>query len=91
MKNKFSKVMAQRSNAELVGIIRVDSYDYLPEARLAAKIEIEKRKLTHNKIAVLEKKVRNGLLRHGDCGKSCNGDLVGASVEGLAELLFFDF
>ena len=64
MDNKFSKVMAQRSNSDLIGILGINRQDYLPEALLAAEIEFENRKIAYRN-DLFGREVIHELIFHG--------------------------
>jgi len=46
MENRFTTVMANKSNAELIQIITINKANYQPEALEAAQLEIDKRNIS---------------------------------------------
>lgn len=57
MENNFSKVMAQRSDSELLKIVNELRNDYQPEAIEAAEIELISRSLNNDQIENAKKEI----------------------------------
>ena len=52
MENRFTEVMAQRTDVDLMGIVTKQRSEYNPEALLAAEFELSKRNLTVAQIEI---------------------------------------
>ena len=58
MENEFTEVMSKNSDDQLIEIVTTKKADYRPEAVLAAKEEIKKRKLSSELIEVAKENLR---------------------------------
>ena len=58
MDNEFSDVMSKRTDAELLEVINSSSGDYVPLAFEAANIELKKRHLSNEQIALAKDEIK---------------------------------
>jgi len=58
MKNEFEEVMSQSSDAELLEVINSSPGDYVPLALEAANIELKKRHLSNEQIALAKDEIK---------------------------------
>jgi hypothetical protein len=90
MSNKFAKVMAERTDAELIHIITISREDYLPEALLAAENELEKRNLSPEQIGLAMNELINEQLCYEDYKNANTSSRLGILAESLGAFFFFD-
>jgi len=57
MEDNFVEIMAQRTDAELLKILKEQRDDYQPDAVLAAEIEFKKRNLSEDQIKTATKEI----------------------------------
>ena len=79
MENRFTQIMSERSDEELIKIVSIDRKKYQPEAIEAAELEIEKRKIDTNKIEQIKKETTTEKLKN----EKVNSNTVGAGTRFL--------
>ena len=89
MENKFTEVMTRRSDAELIKIITISREDYVPEALLAAKKELDARMLTEAQFQSALKDIKTEQLFYKNYSNADIGSSFGDIAASLGE--FFDF
>jgi len=92
MNNDFEKVMAQRSDEELIKILTIHKQDYQPEAVECAEVELKKRNLSLDSIQAIENEIKtNSELQNEIESNVANSmlRLVHLLVDTIAYLILF--
>ncbi len=79
MENRFTQVMSERTDEELIKIVSIDRKQYQPKAIEAAELEIEKRKIDANKIEQMKKETAAEKLKY----EEVNSNTVGVGTRFL--------